>query len=414
MGAKFAIVVLLLFFPGIGNALTLEELRRYDQDRNEALNKAERDIYAAHRDDPILAKYDTNTNGRLDPEELRLLRADIDSRYGGGKTPPPKPVTDPKKLFAIGKEIDDAKRGGIPLEDLVQTPKALPDECKKPQAIFVRRDRMDSFLYGITARSKAQGASISYTGDQAEHVRTAKINGMVAVLPEGWRQPCLERPPGYTIDQAYLSAFAIAPWISAQGSINDPVKKSEKSALTGGFDAQWNIFGGLFNLQAFKVSPYYQTDFRGVTRSEGATASWEPWQYAVRLGGSPTLLSPNFDWYWRVQAEADARRVDKIGFTDLQVGRYAWVGGTVQVYGFFFPTSLVVPEFLQNRLNAVFTYQGYWDAYSSQSISRYAAEVAYNITADGDASISIGYERGTNKETMTWLNQYVIRLNYKY
>jgi len=67
-----------------------------------------------------------------------------------------------------------------------------------------------------------------------------------------------------------------------------------------------------------------------------------------------------------------------------------------------------------SAINAVLTYQGYWDAYSSQSISRYAAELAYNITANGDASVSIGYERGTNKDTMTWLNQYVIRLNYKY
>jgi hypothetical protein len=414
MRANLAFTILFVALPTAVSALTLEELQRYDKDGSHALDTNEMKVYRAHLDDLILAKYDINTNGRLDAEELRTLRAEIDKRYGGGKAPPAKPVTDPKKLFAIGKEASDARRGGIPLEDLAQTPKPVPDECKQPQEIFVRRDRMDSFLYGITARSKAQGASISFTGDEANNVRTAKINGMIAVLPKGWRQPCLERPPGYTIDDAYLSAFAVAPWVSAQGTINDPVKKSEKSALSGGLDAQWTIFGGLFNLQAFKVSPYYQTDFRGVARSEGAAATWEPWQYAVRLGGSPTLLSPNFDWYWRVQAEADARRVDKVGFTDLSIGRYAWVGGTVQIYGFFFPTSLVVPEFLQNRLNAVLTYQGYWDAYSSQSISRYSAELAYNITSNGDASISFGYERGTNKDTMTWLNQYVVRLNYKY
>jgi hypothetical protein len=414
MRVRLAAIAVLIAVPTTVNALTLEELQRYDKDGNHALDTEEMKVYRAHLDDPILAKYDVNTNGRLDPKELQALRDDIEKRYGGEKSPPLKPVTDPKKLFAIGKEASEAKRGGVPIEDLAQTPKPVPDECKTPQELFVRRDRMDSFLYGITARSKAQGASITFTGDEADHTRAAQINGMVAVLPKGWRQPCLERPPGYTIDDAYLSAFAVAPWVSAQGTINDPLKKSEKSALTGGVDAQWTIFGGLFNLQAFKLSPYYQTDFRGVAQADGAMATWEPWQYAVRLGGSPTLLSPNFDWYWRVQAEADARRVDKIGFTDLQVGHYAWVGGTVQVYGFFFPTTLVVPEFLRNRLNAVLTYQGYWDAYSSQSISRYSAELAYNITADGDASVSIGYERGTNKDTMTFLNQYVVKLNYKY
>jgi hypothetical protein len=414
MCLRIGVTLLLMGIPCSVSALTLKELQRYDRNKDGALNEEEYKIYRAHRDDPVLAKYDLNTDGKLDRAEFQALQADIQKRYGENSPLVSKPESDPEKLFAIGKESSDARRGGLPLEDLVQTPKPEPDECNKPQEFFVRRDRMDSFLYGITPRSKALGASISYTGDEAEHVKTAKINGMVAVLPDGWRQPCLHRPIGYAPDQAYLSAFAIAPWVSAQGTINDPVKKSERSALSGGFDAQWTIFSGFFNLQAFKVSPYYQTDFRGVARSDGITATWEPWKYEARLGGSPTLFSPFFDWYWRVQAEADARRVDKIGFTDLQVGNYAWLGGTAQLYGFFFPTSLLVPDFLRNRLNLVVTYQGYWDAYSSASISRYAAELAYNITENGDASISIGYERGTNKDTMTWLNQYVVRLNYKY
>jgi hypothetical protein len=397
------------------NALTLKELQRYDKDGNHALNTEEMKIYRAHLDDPILAKYDKNTNGFLYPEELQALRDDIEKKYRGRKSPPPKSVTDPNMLFAIGKDAYEAARGGVPLEDLAQTPKPLSDECKTPQEFYVRKDRLDTFLYGITPRSKAQGASVTFTDDEAGHLRTATINGMIAYLPEGWREPCLARPPGYSVDDAYLSAYAVAPWISAQGSLNDPVKKTETSALTGGFDAQWTVFGGgLFNLQAFKVSPYLQTDFRGIAAVGGVAATWEPWQYAVRLGGSPTLLSPNFDWYWRLQAEADAKRVDKVGFTELELGQYAWVGGTVQIYGFFFPTSLVVPDFLQNRLNTILTFQGYWDAYSSKSISKYSAALAYNITADGSASISVEYDHGTDKDTLMWLNQYLVKLNYKY
>jgi hypothetical protein len=349
----------------------------------------------------------------LDPQELQSLRADIEKKYGAGKPPPAKQEADKKKLFAIGKSASEAMHGGIPLAEIAQEAKPLPDGCNAPQQLYVRRDRLDTFIYGIPSRAKAQGASISFTGDEAENQRTATINGMVAYLPEGWRRPCIPRTG--SPDDAYLSAYAVAPWISAQGSVNDPLKKTERSALTGGVDAQWTVFGGrLFNLQDFKVSPYYQTDFRGVAQVGGVTATWEPWQYEIRLGGSPTLLSPSFDWYWRVQAEADVKSVERIGYTNLELGRYAWVGGTFQVYGFFFPTSTVVPEFLQNRLNAVFTLQGYHDAYSSTSISKYSAELAYNITASGDASISIGYERGTDKATLTWLNQYVLRLNYKY
>ena len=414
MRATFVLPMFLAIIPSVAAGLTLEELKRYDKDGDGALNVGEMKVYQAHLDDPVLAKYDTNTNGVLEPNEYKLLKADIDKKYVGSKPAPIKPVTDPKKLFAIGKEMSDARRGGVPLEDLVQTPKPTPDECKPTQEVFVRRDRMDTFLYGITPTSKAQGASIAYTNDQANHAQTAQINGMVAVLPNGWRQPCLQRPPSYTIDQAYLSAYAFAPWVSAQGTINDPLKKTEKSALSGGFDAQWTIFGGPFNLQALKVSPYYQTDFRGAARADGVAATWEPWQYAWWLGGSPTLFSPSFNWYWRVQAEADARRVDKVGFTDLEIGNYAWVGGTVQFYGFFFPTSQLVPEFLRNRLNLVLTYKGFWDAYSSRSTSKYSAALAYNITENGDASVSFEYDHGMDKDTMTWLNQYVVKLNYKY
>jgi hypothetical protein len=416
MRINLAVVcIVLIAFPTLAHALTKKELQRYDKDGNGALDSEEMKVYQAHLDDPILAKYDVNVNGRLDPDELKALRADIEKKYGGAKPQPPKPITDPDKKFAAGKDAYDAGHGGIPLDDLAQTPKAIPDECKAPQELFVRKDRLDSFLYGITPVAKAQGASVSFTDDESGHLKTATVNGMVAVLPQGWRQPCIKRPAGYGIDDAYLSAYAIAPWVSLQGTINDPVKATEKNALIGGFDAQWTVFGGgLFNLQAFKVSPYLQTDFRGIAQVGGVAATWEPWQYAIRLGGSPTLLSPSFDWYWRFQAEADERRVDKVGYTSLKLGQYSWVGGTAQFYGFFFPTNTIVPPFLQNRLNTVISWYAYWDAESSKRISKYTASLAYNITENGDASVSLEYDHGTDKDTLAFLNQYLVKLNYKY
>jgi hypothetical protein len=52
--------------------------------------------------------------------------------------------------------------------------------------------------------------------------------------------------------------------------------------------------------------------------------------------------------------------------------------------------------------------------YSSKRISKYTAALAYNITENGDASISLEYDHGTDKDTLAWLNQYVVKLNYKY
>ena len=92
----------------------------------------------------------------------------------------------------------------------------MPNECIPEQALYVRRDRLDTFLYGITPRSDAIGASISYTDDYAANQRSLAVDGVVAWVP--LRNPCIPRPGGYTIDDPYLSAYAFAPWISAHGS----------------------------------------------------------------------------------------------------------------------------------------------------------------------------------------------------
>ena len=83
-------------------------------------------------------------------------------------------------------------------------------------------------------------------------------------------------------------------------------------------------------------------------------ATWEPWQYAIWLGGSPTLLSPEFNWYWRVQAEADARRVDKIGFTDLQVGNYGLAGWDCSGIRLFLSDQRACPRFLAQSFRILF------------------------------------------------------------
>src|SRR4051812_13150249 len=110
MRVAVAITIFLIVIPSAAGALTLEELKRYDENGDGALDDKEMEIYRAHVDDPILAKYDANTNGRLDADEYKVLKADIERRYAGAKQPPRKPVTDSKKLFEIGKEMSAARR----------------------------------------------------------------------------------------------------------------------------------------------------------------------------------------------------------------------------------------------------------------------------------------------------------------
>jgi hypothetical protein len=131
MRVTLAVMVFVLTIPSAAGALTLEELKRYDKDGDGALNVEEMKVYRAHLDDPILAKYDTNTDGRLEPSEYRVLKADIEKRYGGDQAPPSRPVRDPNQLFAIGKEMSDARRGGVALEDIAQTPKPVPENARR-------------------------------------------------------------------------------------------------------------------------------------------------------------------------------------------------------------------------------------------------------------------------------------------
>jgi hypothetical protein len=414
MRATFASLLItgILMVPHAAYGFTLEELKRYDKNGDGKLKGKEYDIYILHKKDPILARYDTNAKGYLSDAEYARMMADM-ARYRGGRVPGIEETLTPAEIFARGKDAADAASAGIALEDLAEEPKTDPDACHPNQSVYVRQDRLDTYLYGITPRSKAKGASVSYTDDSAAAERTLAVKGMVAIVP--WRDPCIRRPAGHATDAAFLSAYAIAPWVAADGKINDPIKTNEKSDLKIGLDTQFAISGGtLFNYQAIIFSPYYQTDFRGEARVAGITGIWQPYQYAIRLGGSPTLFSEFLDWYWQFQGEVDIKHVDNVGFTDLQLGHYAWIGGTARLHLFLFPTSDLVPEFLRNRLHATGTFQAYWDAYGSGEIWKYSVGLAYNITPDGSTSVSIEYERGTNKDTLELVKQYMVKLNYKY
>jgi altronate dehydratase large subunit len=103
-------------------------------------------------------------------------------------------------------------------------------------------------------------------------------------------------------------------------------RATEKSALKPGLDAQLEIDEGPLFDQLFTVSPYYQTDFRGIAQAYGFSASWEPLNYTWRLGGSYRWFSPLIDFFYQLKAEAVGLRVSDAGLTDLTSDRLflAW------------------------------------------------------------------------------------------
>ena len=401
MLTRVVVAALAVFFSTCVLGATFEELKKFDRSKNDRIDKGrELTTYMRHLAHPDLAKYDTNFDGVLDANELAAMQRKFASL----------PLDDPKFLATAGYLTDEAERkNGIPLAEITDPPAPrTPGPCDSGQGLYVRADRLDISVYNRNLpKSAAKGASVSYTDDRVTEIRTAEIHGVASYVIA--RDPCAPRPPGVGIYDPFVSGYALATWLSADGKLSsDPSK--EKSALKVGLDAQAEIFSGaIFDAQYVTFSPYYQTDFRGLANAYGGSATWQPYLLGWRLGGRYTQFSSWLDFFWTAKAEVDYLHVTTPGLTDLKPNTdYAWLGGMVRL------TAFPLPDLFNYRLSLIGTYKQYWDARSQQEINLASAAVAYNITEDGSTSVSFEYQRGTEKATMKFLDQYLATLNYKF
>jgi hypothetical protein len=282
-----------------------------------------------------------------------------------------------------------------------------PDPCN-PQRLFVRADSLDNYLYGITPTSKAKGASISYLNDQVAGAQTIGINGMVSYV--ALRNLCPETPPG---DAPFISGYSIAPYALGQGSITIPRSKKEQSTAKVGVEAEVEVARGFPLRQVFTIAPYYLTDYRGEARAQGVNAYWDVYDSKWHLGGYINT-NPYLGWFVQLRGEADVRDVNAVGLTNLDKTRYAWVGGTVRANFFLFPLTTDVDPALRNRLSFIGEFDWFDDLRSGNQIHKYVATAKYNISDEGNSSVQLEYTRGTDKETMVYLNQVLVKLTYAY
>jgi hypothetical protein len=297
---------------------------------------------------------------------------------------------------------------GFPLKEYgAKAPNPIPDPCE-PQRLFIRADSLDNYLYAAVPTDKAKGASVNYTDNQLTDRRSATIQGMVSYVV--LRDLCPDTPPDLA---PFLSGYAIAPYVFAKGNLTAPRLASERSTLKFGVEAQWERSLGRPLRQVFTMSPYYQTDFRGIARAEGLNLYWDPVDLDWHLGGYIDT-NPHLGWYWQFRAEADLRNVSNPGLTSLLLGRYAWGGAIAQLHLFLFPEATYVPSWLRNRVSFTGTAKYFYDFLSKTDVQLYSAELRYKLAEGGSSSISLKYERGTDKDTMSRVNQYVVLLNYAY
>ncbi|MER8549372.1 hypothetical protein NKH41_27530 [Mesorhizobium sp. M1169] len=366
-------------------------------------------VIRAHDADPRLKKFDIDNDGRFNDAEMAAASREDEEKYSAPPWEHDRSKSSSADRFEAAGETVQAKLG-VPVIYLeTKAPNAPVSDCEDDQRFFIRRDKLDNYMFNLAPLSKAQGASVAYTKDWDGSSYQLKMDGNVSLAL--WREPCRDRPEG--VSGPYLSAYAFAPWIGAHGTRSDG--PGGTSDLRFGIEAQAELFNPRpFNSMYFSLSPYYQTDFRGDGNAYGIEASWTPYWLEARLGGNVRRLSPYLDWYWQFAAEADYLNVQSPGRTDLEDKDYAWLGFTTKLHVFPLAGSEIGPEFLQDRFHLTGTAKYHWDAISGEVAALYSAEAAYNLDESGATSLSLLYENGKRKETLEEVDQMQLRLNYKY
>jgi hypothetical protein len=163
----------------------------------------------------------------------------------------------------------------------------------------------------------------------------------------------------------------------------------------------------------FTFAPYYLTDYRGEARAQGFNGYWDLYDANLHLGGYISG-NPTLDWFIQLRGEADVRDVDRVGVTDLEKKRYAWVGGTARASFFLFPSDMNVDPALRNRISFIGEASWFNDLRSGAQIHKYVATAKYNISEQGNSSVQLQYTRGTDKETLVYMNQILVKLSYAY
>jgi hypothetical protein len=342
-------------------------------------------------------------------EKKRQYEALLQKSASNPAEKPAKPKTTAQSSKGMFEDFQKkyVREGNYDWETVEKIKPEKRDPCH-PQRLFVRADSLDNYLYGNTPTAKAKGASISYLNDQVSGVQTIGINGMVSYV--ALQNLCLDTPLG---DAPFVSGYAVAPYIQGQGSLTIPQSKKEQSTSKVGIEAEVEVSRGFPLRQVFTFAPYYVSDFRGEARAQGVNFYWDSFDSNLHLGGYINA-NPYLGWFVQLRGEADVREVNAVGVTNLDLGRYAWLGGTARASFFLFPFDMNVDPLLRNRLS--FIGEGNWftDAYTGRKIQKYVATAKYNISEQGNSSIQIEYSHGTDKETLVFLNQVLVKLAYAY
>jgi hypothetical protein len=185
------------------------------------------------------------------------------------KAPPKAPTHEPAKAkVAVTQPTVPSKIPPLitqPFNPPWLPPRNPPWCVANTQGLFVRADPLDNFHYLVdptqpsssdassSSAGSATGASINYTNNLMAGTQTATINGRVSYLLFG-ETPC-DAP---NTREPFIYGFGLAPFVSSNGTWNEPIKATSNSSLQTGADFQVAISTAwpLLDFNYFYASPY--------------------------------------------------------------------------------------------------------------------------------------------------------------
>jgi hypothetical protein len=315
-----------------------------------------------------------------------------------------------------------------------------------PQRVFIRADKLDNPYPGLTIKSEtALGASVAYTGnDFVQKLVKTKTGSVVTVSSS------------QALVVSGMASYAFIPdnkvtWIGKLGDVDVDAVPSIWLYGAGNWDFPTKTFGETsaakiggeidFELQPpgselwhyLGISPFYQTDFYGVARAEGATLSWTPAYRPLGILESPFDKPDLVDGFLELRAESTYLHVENPGFTNMRRGDYEWAGGAARAYIFLFPSKGDAgwSPYIEDRFSIVLTAQHYWDANSRIVADMFSGAFQYKLSCDnagkmssksggktdcgiGSPSLTFQYDNGVDRDTLQETRKMSVKLNYAF
>ena len=413
---------------------------------------------------------DDKTTVTLTPEQLQQAKAGRPILLTHDQLNKPIAAVKPKEPPPVKPEEPPPSPYRLPTLSNYVFPPSSPSSypCSAVEkALFVRSDPLDNFHYAIDPQTtqttstggaaaggndSTKGLSVNYTDNMQANSQTATINGRVSYLLVGGQcsSPYLDR------DIPFVRGVGFAPFVSSNGTWNEPMTaqtkgttsagktititttKTSNNALRGGVDFQLELATGAFPVirdHYVYVSPFYQTDYRGLAQISGVTLAWEPVSTALLLDYGP--FNRYFMFFWQFRGEAEFMQVSNPGLTQFVKGQHSLVGEEARPHLELFPIVPVNPEdkwddwfnaIIAGRISLIGTQKFYLDAATAKTAAYYSATLQYKLgdckvdlknpdlacSIQGSSSISLEYDCGRDKDTYVKSNQILVKLGYSY